>query len=297
MSEKDILKERNEVIERLQIQALTWKGMQAFKDFVKEISEPNNYTDITKKVYKIIDDIVLEKGKFKRTLKKGTKYYRARICDMSNIKPDSGIKYDNGKMYGYNEENSKEPLIGISSEGRNNIKGASYLYIASNPQTACMEVKPQIRDFISLAEFKVKRDIKIIDFYSDKLFERFQSELYDMSLGEFFTRLMFAYTVPNTNPEIYKVTQNITDYIRKSGIDGIGYRSFFVKSGINYTIFNCHPNIIKYERSKIVEYYGSTDSFWDFNEKKQFYSNDLDDIKFNEDNAIKTMESLPIKKD
>ena len=34
---------------------------------------------------------------------------------------------------GYDDINSREPILGIGSEGRNNIAGASYLYIASNP--------------------------------------------------------------------------------------------------------------------------------------------------------------------
>lgn len=40
-------------------------------------------------------------------------------------------------------------MIGVSGAGRNNISGESYLYVASNPQTACMEIKPQFSDLES----------------------------------------------------------------------------------------------------------------------------------------------------
>ena len=36
----------------------------------------------------------------------------------------------------------------------------------------------------------------------------------------------------------YYTTQYLTDYIRKTGVDGISYRSYYDETGINYTIFN-----------------------------------------------------------
>ena len=50
--------------------------------------------------------------------------------------------------------------------------GAAYLYAASNPETACMEIKSQFSDVISLATFELTEPMKIIDFAADKLFQR-----------------------------------------------------------------------------------------------------------------------------
>src|SRR5699024_8249194 len=95
-----------------------------------------------------------------------------------------------GKFFGYDEKNSREPMLGISGNGRNNIKGASYLYVASDQETACLEVKPQLGDLISLAIFKVNQPLHIMDFSSDKQFKNDFLEKYNMSLGDFFASLM-----------------------------------------------------------------------------------------------------------
>ena len=45
---------------------------------------------------------------------------------------------------------------------------------------------------------------------------------------------------PVNDFEKYKTTQMLTDYLRKTGIDGISYRSYFDRKGINYTFFNSY---------------------------------------------------------
>ena len=46
------------------------------------------------------------------------------------------------------------------------------MYLASNPETACMEVKSQFGDLISLATFELIEPLHVIDFASDKQFTR-----------------------------------------------------------------------------------------------------------------------------
>ncbi len=129
-----------------------------------------------------------EASQFKTDLQIGTKYYRARVIDpIDDNGLEKGIgKTLDGKFSGYNDVNSIEPVLEISGEGRNNIEGASYLYVASNSETTCMEIKSQFGDFISLAEFELAKPLSIIDFASDKTFQRKDTELYGMSMGVFF---------------------------------------------------------------------------------------------------------------
>ena len=79
----------------------------------------------------------------KKCLENGTIYYRARIMDPAddNNTKKGPHKTKDKKLIGYDEFNSREPLLGIPGAGRNNIDGVSYLYIASNPETACTEIK------------------------------------------------------------------------------------------------------------------------------------------------------------
>lgn len=250
----------------------------AFNNFIKAIEKEKGITEEIQKIFHIIDEIVLDKEKvqFQKELPIGTKLYRARIIDAADDdKIAKGIgKTLEDKFLGYNETNSREPIIGISGAGRNNISGESYLYVASNPQTACMEIKSQFSDLISLATFELLQPLKIIDFATDdKKFQRKDTEYYGMSLGVFFTQLMFRYTEPARGENTYRATQIISDYLRKTGVDGVAYSSFLVPKGVNYTIFNCHHSKVKFCDSRVLIHRYANHSFWDFNEECTLMSN------------------------
>ena len=263
----------------------------AFNKFVKSIEKEEGITAEMQKIFGIIDEIVLEKEKdqFQKELPAGKKLYRARIIDAADDdNPNKGIgKTVDDRFLGYNDINSREPLIGISGAGRNNIAGESYLYVASNPQTACMEVKSQFADLISLATFELQQPLKIIDFASDdKKFELEDMKIYGLRLGELFTLLMLRYMQPVRGENTYRVTQIISDYLRKTGIDGIAYNSFLSPGGINYTIFNCHHNRIKFCDSRVLIHRYANHSFWDFNENRALMSNENEErMKWVDDEA------------
>lgn len=248
-----------------------------FYAFMEAIDSDEKLIKECQNIYCLLNEIVLDKEKdqFFIELEKGKELFRARIIDIEDDNnPDSGVgKTKNGLFIGYNEANSREPIIGISGNGRNNVAGASYLYVASNPETACMEVKSGYGDLLSLATFKTSKNMSIIDFSTDKSFQYEDTVLHDMSLGSFFTLLMAQYTVPVKNEKVYRATQILSDYLRKTGVDGIAYKSYLVPGGVNYTIFNSHPNTIKFENSRVLMHKQANHSFWDFNNKKTVFSN------------------------
>lgn len=248
-----------------------------FNKFINAIETEQGLIEQIQRIQSIIDDIVLKKEilQFKKCLEAGTEYYRARIInpeDDDKLEKGIGETQDN-KFLGYNDINSREPILGIGGEGRNNIAGASYLYIASNPETACMEIKSQFGDLISLAKFKVLKPLYIIDFESEKTFQRKDTEFYGMSMGVFFSQLMLRFTQPVGGENAYRATQIIADHLRKTGIDGIKYKSFFTPGGANYTIFNCHPSAIEFCESKVLLHKQANHSFWDFNNETEIMSN------------------------
>ena len=271
------MNEADSLIESMNSWGFAVNARIAFNKFIKAIEKENGVTDEVQKIFNIIDDIVLgkEKEQFIVELTKNSRYYRARII---NAEDDGDLskgigKTTEGKFHGYNEVNSREPLLGISGEGRNNISGASYLYLASNPETACMEVKSQFGDLISLATFELTEPLHVIDFASDKQFTRSETEFHGVGLGVFFSQLMLRYTEPVRGEKAYKVTQTVSDYLRKTGIDGIAYRSFLVPDGINYTIFNSHPHKIEFCGSKVLLHKQANDSVLEFNDEQEIMSN------------------------
>lgn len=248
-----------------------------FNKFLDAIELESGLVKEVQSILSIIDDIVLDKerGQFETSLTAGTEFYRARIIeplDYDNPGKGIGITEDN-KFEGYDASNSREPLLGIAGEGRNNIAGASYLYVASNPETACMEIKSQFGDLISLAKFKLLKPLYVIDFGSEKTFSKTETEHYGLSMGKLFTLLMMQFTQPVREKNAYRATQIVADHLRKTGIDGIKYKSFLSPAGMNYTFFNCHDQKIEFCGSKVLLHKQANHSFWDLNDEIAIMSN------------------------
>lgn len=248
-----------------------------FNKFIDATESGTDIIEICQDIYSLIDKIVLGdyKEQFIEIIPKGKKVYRARILNHEDDgKVDMGIgKTRDGKYHGYNDFYSREPIIGIAGEGRNNIEGSSYLYVASDEPTACMEIKPLLTEFISLAEFEINKDLNVINFSDNKQFNTETYKVYGINICEFVSRLMLRFSEPVDGSNAYKATQLISDYIRKTGVDGIAYNSFLSPGGINYTIFNCHHKYIKFNNSKLLIHKQAIHSFWDLNDDKAILSN------------------------
>lgn len=211
---------------------------------------------------------------FHKKYKAGKIFYRSRKVNFSDI-VENGIdiselgisaEFDaNGIFYshGYDEYNSKEAPIGIPPEGRANIAGMPYLYLAEEPYTACVEIRPEIQDVISLSEFELKKSVRVINFRDNDHTREFK-ELEDklqVSPSVMLTWIMEQYPTSATE-DVYLMTQFISDYIRKAGYDGVRFKSS-MSGGTNITLFNSHKSIVKYRTSKLVflstKYFGIAD--------------------------------------
>lgn len=197
------------------------------------------------------------------TIPAGTKVLRARIIkDTDDIyREKNGIHFEGDTLRGYDWFNSKEPPIGISSEGRANSRYSSYFYCADNGPTAASEIKPNIGDYISLASFEIKQDLQLIRLTEKKI----------DGIGEMQDRyqniIARHFSAPVSDSHEYHLTQFISDEIRKLGVDGICYQSHFT-NGNNYVIFNCPMQTIKFSNSKIIQLHSQQLNFIDFSAQK-----------------------------
>ena len=269
------------------------KAGDLFRRFIERVEFGAVKNDGTDGLLKIIDEQVIDdkQKKFIKTLKVGKILYRARIVDPEQLIESNGFHFDNGVMYGFDEAGSREAPIGLSAEGRNNNKGVSYLYVADNPETACAEVKSRVRQMISVAKFKVAKTLKIIDFSRDITIV---SDGEEVSLGALFTDIMFLYTRPVNDLKEYKATQFLTDYLRKTGIDGICYRSYFDAKGINYTIFNSDHRYIEFVESNMYLHQSERKTYLDFNQQKVINSNSAGGADYDYDSAAKMLFNIKI---
>lgn len=227
-----------------------------FDDFEYHIKNDNYHDVYSSEVFQIISTLNSKENIC--TLKKGTEVFRARIIeniqDLFNEK--NGIKFENGILHGYDNINSKEPPIGFASGGRANSQFSSYFYCSENGNTASSEVKPYINDYISLASFKINHSLKLINLSSKQL----NNTLTDESIYKYMIATCFS--KPIKNAKDYKVTQFIGDEIRKLGVDGICYTSFFTGYK-NYVIFNCSSNNLRFLNSRVIRLHSQKLNFAD----------------------------------
>ena len=118
---------------------------KTWDDFVDEIKYHNRYHAQT------INLNLLEKmlAYLQTTVKCGETFYRCRLSDDNNT---------------IDADHMGAPPQGKATPGRANAAGISCLYLASNELTAIAEVRAGVFDYLTIAEFRLKQDIPVIDF-------------------------------------------------------------------------------------------------------------------------------------
>src|SRR5437667_1977571 len=93
-----------------------------------------------------------------RPLKSGHRLYRAQVG--SKFAPENEMRI---------EEEHPLPKAGmiprpkyIKSGGRANPPGFAYLYLATNEETALAEMRPWVGESLTLATFRIRKDIKLV---------------------------------------------------------------------------------------------------------------------------------------
>ena len=132
-----------------------------------------------------------------------------------------------------------------SSHGRANPAGIPYLYVGSQPETAAAEIRPHTGEVACVADFTIP-EIKAVDLRNPrKLVSPFilsdASEIGQLRadlpflerLGEELTRPV----QPAGAAIDYIPSQYLCEFIKKSGFDGVVYRSS-VSEGINLALFD-----------------------------------------------------------
>lgn len=248
------LKTRQDIINFFDYQVEIGNANKAYRKFLDALKTKDNKKIEETEVIECLDIMIDHKNGFVYSLNEGIELYRARIIDEGDlVTKEKGFEIEGENIKGYNYYNSKEPPITISSTGRNNISGVSYLYAADTEFTACAEVKSQRYDLISVVPITILKQLKIVDFSKDRTVNEFNGlkEEYDISPGKLITNIMYQFSKRIKTDEEYFISQYIADYFRKAGFDGIKYGSF-LGDGNNYTIFNSHKSNVKFGDSSIV---------------------------------------------
>jgi hypothetical protein len=157
----------------------------------------------------------------------------------------------------YRPERMK-PLPWESAEGRVNPKGISYLYLASHKCTALSEVRPWLGALISVAKFKIVRELRVINCSGSEsrhmiYFEEPEPPEREQAVWSDIDRAFSKPVTPTDKTAEYVPTQIISDLFKAKGFDGIAYRSA-LGDGYNVTLFDLNAaELINLSLSEVKE--------------------------------------------
>jgi len=131
-----------------------------------------------------------------------------------------------------------------ASTGRMNRVGVSYLYLASDKNTAVSEVRPYPGQIVSTGMFENISKMRVADFNSIDIIDYFKNDkLLDNFLLLKSIEKIFSQPIPPDKQHKYCLTQFFSDILRKLHFEGIIFKSSLCH-GENLTIFD--PNKFEY---------------------------------------------------
>ncbi|HEY9167495.1 MAG TPA: RES family NAD+ phosphorylase [Candidatus Kryptonia bacterium] len=198
--------------------------LDTWKNFKSEIVNQNRFFIRSNIDVDLLNEILQNKS---HTYSTGKIFYRARISTNK----------------GFSASDMGKPPSEQSKAGRANPKGIPYLYLATDEKTTVYEVRASYLDFVTLAEFKLKEDIKVIRLRQTKGVSPFEIPdpmkyvLYEKFLQELEKEL--SKPIRRYDSELdYLPSQYICEFIKSKGYNGVEYASSLNVGGINLAIFD-----------------------------------------------------------
>lgn len=176
----------------------------------------------------IMEEVLKDAAEY---IPKGSKFFRARVSN------EKGTK-------GYKRKEMGAPPDDVASPGRANSKGQSCLYLSSQKLTTVKEIRAHAFDYVTIATFRTKKDIEVLNlnsmthvspFYSkgDKI-SYIINEKHLRNIAEDMSKPMSRWD----SDLDYLPTQYISDFAKACGYDGVKYVSTFDQSAYNIALFN-----------------------------------------------------------
>lgn len=156
-------------------------------------------------------------------------YYNDKNVHVADIE----CPVDNARM---------KPLAAIAQEGRANPKGIPFLYLATDRDTSMAEVRPWMGSLISLGQFKLLKEVNIVNCTSDDernmvYLEEPDTKEKEIAVWRDIDRAFSRPITNNDNEAGYIPTQILAELFKNNGFDGIAYRSSLGK-GHNIALFD-----------------------------------------------------------
>lgn len=190
-----------------------------------------------------LDGLASTSGSRETLIPTGTILWRAQLGFSVGTLMDDIPRYGKPTPHPFGR---MKPFSRATKDGRLNRAGTpSTLYLATDERTALSEVRPWIGSYVSIAQFKILRDVRVIDCSSEYLegFRWYDQEIEDPQDREraVWRDLCSSISEPvsaENQASEYIPTQLVAEHFRELKLDGIMYNSL-VGGGKNIALFNC----------------------------------------------------------
>jgi len=203
--------------------------------FVAYVSHRNRFTP-SQKSQEFLGKILTSAKSREKTLPKGEIFLRAKIGQEGHLT----------EPLPYSKDHMVAPPPTEAAGGRANPKGISYLYLSNMATTAISEVRPFLQQHVTVATFKLERDIKVIDASNDSFdiglyIKEGKGEASSMDIENIiWNRINVAFSSPvmlGDKSIDYIPTQYLAEFFKNNSYDGIIYASSLHKGGFNMVLF------------------------------------------------------------
>jgi len=227
-----------------------FSSLHGFLEFQRNVRWKRRYVH-NDETQQFLTDVLETSASRLKVLRKGSILFRAqRGFTWTTESHGEENEFDVETAYG---EDRMVPKAEFAGDGRANPNKIPALYLATNENTAMAEVRPWIGSRISLSQFKVMRDCRIVDCTLDQK-RSWSFEIIDWKTGlraeepsaadkeaGVWGDIAHAFSEPVSSDEPssdYIPTQVLAEAFRSRGYDGIMYKSLLDERGMNIALFD-----------------------------------------------------------
>lgn len=217
-----------------------FKSAEGYRNFARHVTLSNRYVHDSE-AKDFLDTLIREAAPRGESIPLGSIFWRAQLGhDWMPLLDPEGRQYDETPSP-FSPERMK-PLRNRAREGRANPKGIPYLYVSTQRDTAMAEVRPWLGSYVSVAQFKILRDRRVVNCTEEArpghfYFGAVPPEKWDDTV---WADIDYAFSRPVTASDDdaeYVPTQIIAELFKTAGFEGLAYRSS-LGPGHNLVLFD-----------------------------------------------------------
>lgn len=199
--------------------------VEKYSEFVDELRSSRRHflSDSSNEFLSDLKELALADEEKTFTLEKGKVLYRAR---KNEVERTGGVYHPISEPW---SAANMKPAPHMNSEGRANPYNITMMYLASSEETAVSEVRPDVHFPVTVSEFRVVKDLKLVDFVTTRPSHYWWYGMAD-DVTNLWLRLSADYSKPLNKEEQrinYLQTQVIAEYFKDQGFDGLIFQSQF----------------------------------------------------------------------